>query len=50
LSEETQEHLPMMFGGISVALAKTLSILDPSQRRVPPREWDRAFRIFDTLI
>jgi hypothetical protein len=50
LSEETQEHLPMVFGGISVALAKTLRILDPSQRRVPPREWDRAFRILDTLI
>ena len=50
LSQETEEHLPMVFGGISVALAKTLKILDPSQRRVPPREWDRAFRILDTLI
>ncbi len=50
LSEETQESLPMIFGGISVALAKTLRILDPSQRRVPPREWDRAFHILDTLI
>ena len=50
LSQETQERLPMIFGGISVALAKTLKILDPRQRRVPPREWDRAFHIFDTLI
>jgi CRP-like cAMP-binding protein len=36
LSQETQERLPMVFGGISVALAKTLRILDPRQRRVPP--------------
>ncbi len=50
LSQETQDHLPTVFGGISVALAKTLKILDPRQRRVPPREWDRAFRILDTLI
>jgi hypothetical protein len=50
LSEETQERLPMVFGGISVALAKTLKILDPRERRVPPSEWDRAFRVFDTLV
>ncbi len=50
LSQETQDHLPTVFGGISVALAKTLKILDPRQRRVPPREWGRAFRILDTLI
>lgn len=50
LSEQTQERLPMIFGGISVALAKTLKILDPKQRRVPPDEWERAFRIFDTLV
>ena len=50
LSQETQEHLPMVFGGISVALAKTLKILDPRQRGVPPREWDRAFHILETLI
>jgi Domain of unknown function (DUF1931) len=50
LSEQTEERLPMVFGGISVALAKTLKILDPRQRRVPPGEWHRAFRILDTLI
>ena len=50
LDEETEEQLPMVFGGISVALAKTLKILDPRDRRIQPAEWDRAFRIFDTLI
>jgi hypothetical protein len=50
LSEEAQERLPAIFGGVSVALAKTLKILDPSERRIPPAEWDRAFRIFGLLI
>jgi len=50
VSEETQQGLPEIFGGISVALARTLKILDPSARSIPPAEWDRAFRIFDLLI
>ncbi len=50
LGEETEERLPMVFGGISVAIAKTLKILDPQDRRIQPSEWDRAFRIFDILI
>ncbi len=50
LSEEAQERLPAIFGGVSVALAKTLTILDPSARRIPLAERDRAFRIFDLLI
>ena len=50
MSDDTQQGLPEVFGGISVALARTLKILDPSARGVPPAEWDRAFRIFDLLI
>jgi hypothetical protein len=50
VSEETQQGLPEIFGGISVALARTLKILDPSARSIPPAEWDRAFRLFDLLI
>jgi Domain of unknown function (DUF1931) len=50
VSEETQQGLPEIFGGISVALARTLKILDPSARSIPPAEWDRAFRVLDLLI
>jgi Domain of unknown function (DUF1931) len=50
MSDDTQQGLPEVFGGISVALARTLKILDPSARAVLPAEWDRAFRIFDLLI
>lgn len=50
VSEETRHGLPEIFGGISVALARTLKILDPSARSIPPAEWDRAFGIFDLLI
>jgi Domain of unknown function (DUF1931) len=50
VSEETRQGLPEIFGGISVALARTLKILDPSARSIPAAEWDRAFRVFDLLI
>jgi hypothetical protein len=50
LSEETEARLPEIFGGSSVALARTLKILEPGARRIQPPEWDRAFRIFDLLI
>jgi hypothetical protein len=50
LSEETEARLPEIFGGSSVALARTLKIIEPGERRIQPAEWDRAFRIFDLLI
>ena len=50
VSQETQQGLPEIFGGISVALARTLKILDPSARSIPPAEWDRAFCVLDLLI
>jgi Domain of unknown function (DUF1931) len=33
MSDDTQQGLPEIFGGISVALARTLKILDPSAQR-----------------
>jgi Domain of unknown function (DUF1931) len=50
LGEETEARLPEIFGGSSVALARTLKILEPGARRIQPAEWNRAFRIFDLLI
>ena len=49
-SEETEARLPEIFGGSSVALARTLKIIESGERRIQPAEWDRAFRIFDLLI
>jgi hypothetical protein len=50
LSEETQARLPLLFGGISVALARTFHILDAELTAVHTDEWDRAFRVVQILI
>jgi hypothetical protein len=50
LSEETQARLPLVVGGLSVALARTFKIIDPGVRRPMMREWERAFQIFDLLL
>lgn len=50
LSEETQARLPLLFGGISVALARTFHVLDAELTAVHTDEWDRAFSIVQILI
>jgi len=50
LSEETQARLPILFGGISVALARTFRILDAEISAVHTEEWGRAFDVVRVLI
>jgi hypothetical protein len=50
LSEETQARLPLIFGGISVALARTFHVLDAELTAVHSDEWDRAFSVVRILI
>jgi hypothetical protein len=50
LSDETEERLPLVLGGFSVALARTFSVIDPDIRNPQTRHWERAFHIFDQLI
>ena len=50
LTEETQARLPLIFGGISVALARTFRLLDADLRAVHSEEWERAFSLFRLLI
>jgi hypothetical protein len=50
LSEETQARLPLIFGGISVALARTFKLLDTEMKTVGNQEWERAFTLFRLLI
>ena len=50
LSEETQARLPLLFGGISVALARTFHVLDAELTAVHTDEWDRAFGVVRILI
>jgi Domain of unknown function (DUF1931) len=50
LSEDTQARLPLIFGGISVALARTFRLVDAELKAAHNREWERAFSIFRLLI
>jgi hypothetical protein len=50
LSEETQERLPLIFGGISVALARTFKLIEGELKAVHTVEWERAFSVFRLLI
>jgi hypothetical protein len=50
LSDVTQARLPDLFGGISVALARTFELVDADVKAVHSEEWERAFSIFRLLI
>jgi len=50
LSQETQARLPLLFGGISVALARTFHVLDAELTAVHTDEWNRAFGAVRILI
>jgi hypothetical protein len=50
LSEETQDRLPLIFGGISVALARTFKLIDAELKAVHSEEWERVFSLFRLLI
>jgi hypothetical protein len=49
-SYETEERLPGVVGGLSVALARTFTIIDPDLKNPQTKHWERAFRIFDLLL
>jgi hypothetical protein len=50
LSEQTRARVPLIFGGISVALARTFKLLDAGLKAVHNQEWERAFSLFRMLI
>ena len=50
LSDATQAGLPDLFGGISVALARTFKLVEADVKAVHSEEWERAFSIFRLLI
>ena len=50
LSTEAEARLPLLYGGISVALGKIFKVVDAELTAVHRREWERAFRLFRLLI
>lgn len=50
LSEETEQRLPMVAGGISVALARGFKIIDPNVKNPQSVQWERATRLFELIL
>lgn len=50
LSEDTRSRLPLLFGAVSVALARTFRIIDAQLPAVHTQEWDRVFAVVRVLI
>jgi Domain of unknown function (DUF1931) len=50
LDEATQARLPEIFGGISVALARTFKLINADIKAVHSQEWERTFSLFRLLI
>lgn len=49
-SEQTRERLPMIAGGLTVALARAFRVLDPERHNPGSADWDKATELFDLLI
>lgn len=49
-SVEVRDDLPEVAGGLSVALARTFTFLDPGASSPRTEQWQRAFHIFGLLL
>ncbi|WP_371402695.1 DUF1931 family protein [Kribbella sp. NBC_00662] len=50
VSQEAESRLPEVVGGLSVALARTLKVIDPDVKNPQTAHWEQAFRIFRLLL
>ena len=50
LAEETEARLPLVAGGLSVALARSFKIIDTKLVNPQSVHWERAYRLFDLLL
>jgi hypothetical protein len=50
LSDEADQALPQVAGGVSFALARAFKIIDPDVKNPQSVHWERCFRIFDLLV
>ncbi|MGH4012072.1 MAG: DUF1931 family protein [Pseudonocardiaceae bacterium] len=45
-AEETEQLLPELFGGLSIALARSFRVIDPKLANPASAHWDRVFDMF----
>jgi hypothetical protein len=50
LADETEAQLPVIAGGLSVALAHTFRIIDPKLKNPHGIEWERCGKVFEELL
>ena len=50
ISAETEARLPVIAGGLSVALARTFKVIDPALRTPHAPHWERTFEMFNLLL
>jgi hypothetical protein len=49
-SDDAWNRLPSVSGGMSIALARTMTILDPEIKNPSSEHWDRAMQVFEVLL
>ncbi|MFC9433793.1 DUF1931 family protein [Nocardia sp. NPDC057030] len=50
LAQETERRLPLIAGGLSMALAQTFVAIDPKAKHPGTAEWSVVFEIFHLLL
>lgn len=50
LGVDTEARLPTVAGGVSVALAQALKLIDPRSKNPSRQHWERAFQLFNLLL
>jgi hypothetical protein len=45
-SEDTEQLLPELFGGLSIALARSFRVVDPTLVNPSTEHWERVFTFF----
>jgi hypothetical protein len=49
-SDDTRATIPEIAGGLSVGLARSFKIMNPDLKNLAADDWDKAFKIFDTVL
>jgi hypothetical protein len=49
-ADEVEEHLPLVAGGLVLALARVFKIVNPKLANPQTKHWEEAFRLFDLLL
>jgi hypothetical protein len=50
IGDEAEARFSEIAGGLCLALAETFKIIDQDLKNPTPKDWDRAYRLFDLLL